>query len=146
MATVSGYTDGDWGLRPISFHECTEVELKEFATPTHDSKLQLDDIISSETRSLFCLDWDSLDDELKMFGSWSSFNSQGITVLLAPCNFALPGHEDFYPIAEECIKDEQAQRDYLETFYMKLLMVEQYFEQDEFGADSIKTQSRFYKQ
>lgn len=39
MATVSGYTEGDWGLRPISFHECTEAELKEFAPPTHDSKL-----------------------------------------------------------------------------------------------------------
>lgn len=23
MATVSGYTEGDWGHKPISFHECT---------------------------------------------------------------------------------------------------------------------------
>ena len=74
MATVSGYTEGEWGLRPIDFHECTEAELKEFAPPISDSKLQLEDIISSETRSLFCLDWENLDEELKMYGSWSSFN------------------------------------------------------------------------
>ena len=56
------------------------------------------------------------------------------------------GFEDVYPVVDECIWDEDKQRQYLDSFNMRLLVEDQTFEQDEYGMRSISRRSRFHQQ
>ena len=127
IVMVTGCFGEDCTERPISFHKCSEMELRDLAPPAQDAAPLLEEIIASDKRSLYCIDWDKHGDHLTIFGSPSSYNYQYISVILAPCNFVYPGKEEFYPIADECIADEDAQREYLKSFDMKLYAEEQIF-------------------
>ena len=139
-----GEDDGEWVEKPIKFHKCTEAELLEFAPLTPDAQSQLDDITASESRSLFCIDWENVGKEIDLFGYWTNQNHRYLEIILAPCNFVPWGFEDVYPVADECIWDEEAQRQYLKSFNMRLLVEDETFEQDEYGKRSISRRSRFH--
>lgn len=51
-----GIKNGKETAKAVKYHECNEDELRQFATPSKDSVDTLEDMISSESRKLFCLD------------------------------------------------------------------------------------------
>ena len=102
------------------FHECSEAELREFAKPTSEAEIEIEDFMASETQTMYCFDWSRDSEKLTVWGVWTSYNYQYISVLLVPCNFVPYGFDDLYPIADECVRDEQAQRDYLKSFNMRI--------------------------
>ena len=107
MVFLFGYDEGVDTAKPIMFHECSEDELRGMASPTEDGATQLDGIIGSPDSGMYCFDWKQDGEKLQTWGTWTSFTFQYISVLLVPCNFLFPGHEDAFPIPEECIADEK---------------------------------------
>ena len=109
MVTVNGKQGEAYYTKPVEFHECSEAELGDFASPKLETETELESIIKSDKRTLFCLDWeDDEKDFLSVWGSYSSYDNQFITVMLVPCNFVPPGLEASYPVSQDCIWDEKA--------------------------------------
>ena len=105
---------------PYPFHECSLDEIQSFASPAADSVDYINGKKADEKGSLYCIDWEKYGEDLSIFGSSSTSRLRYLSVLLVPCNFVLPEHEEFYPVAKECIGEEKAQRDYLNTFYLEI--------------------------
>ena len=108
LVLVQSYRGAEDEIVPIDYHKCSETELRQLAKPTKDTEPMLEALIDSEDRSLFCIDWDDYGDKLALYGSPQSQNYATISIILAPCNFMFPGLEDFYPISDECIRNETA--------------------------------------
>ena len=87
-------------LSTVPYHKCSESEIRNLADPTKDTEAMLEAIIESETRSLYCLDWDKYSNDLSLNGSPESNNYKSISMILAPCNFIFPGIGDEYTIPE----------------------------------------------
>ena len=68
----------------------------------------------SETRGLFCVDFEQLDEELAIWSIEDDDNYQRIEIILLPCNYvhAEFGHTDDF-VRPECIRDLEEQRNYL---------------------------------
>ena len=127
-----GLKDGEEYGVPVQYHECTEAELRQFATPSKDSVDQLEDMIASESRKLFCLDWEEDGDELSLYGTWAASQYRYISIALTPCNYIPEGFENLYPISDECVRNETAQREYLSNFFMRIYAEDQVFKQDQY--------------
>ena len=61
--------DGEIKILGIKHHECSEEELDLFEAPSEQTLEELGEIKSSQDRKLFCIDWDDLKDELKLYGN-----------------------------------------------------------------------------
>ena len=73
-----------------------------------------------------------------MWGKFSSSTFQSISINLVPCNFVYPDLDEHYLVAEECIRDEQQQRNFLNSITMELLVEEKFFRQGKYGDESIE--------
>ena len=93
---------------PYPFHGCSLDEITSFAPPAPDSVDFINGKKADESKSLYCIDWEKYGEELSIFGSFSTSRLRYLSVLLVPCNFVLPEHEEFYPVDKECIRDEKA--------------------------------------
>jgi len=75
-----------------------------------------------------CLDWERDADKLNLWGASTDAFYQRLEIILVPCNYM---HTELGytgdSIAEGCIADEQAQRDYLDSFYLALYLSDQTF-------------------
>ena len=62
-----------------------------------------------------------------------------------PCNYV---HQEYWDVgdsvADECISNLTAQKEYLGNFNVLIYMNEQVFKQTEYGESSIIRQSRFF--
>ena len=63
-----GNKDGESYERIFPFHKCTAEDFEEFAPPTPEAEGALEVYKTSETRRLYCMDWDKLGEELAIFG------------------------------------------------------------------------------
>lgn len=93
---------------PISSHMCSKDEIRELAPPARDAEGQIAQELAAEAPTLHCIDWVNHASDLSIQGSYSTDRYRSVTLTLAPCNYVPEGHEEFYPISEECIKDEKA--------------------------------------
>mmetsp|Transcript_31255 Transcript_31255/g.38632 ORF Transcript_31255/g.38632 Transcript_31255/m.38632 type:complete len:140 (-) Transcript_31255:1447-1866(-) len=51
----------------LPFHKCEKADYEKFQAPGQDQQYLFEKFVSGE-RSLFCLDWDELGDELEIWG------------------------------------------------------------------------------
>ena len=144
VVLLSTSSNGDYKDTPVMYHTCTETELREIASPTGEAEVVIEDIIATENRHLYCFDWKRDSDKLRVWGNWETYSYQYISVLLVPCNFVPEGYDELYPIADECIRDEKAQREYLKSYNLKIYGADQTFRQDKYGDSIIETRARFH--
>ena len=69
-----------------------------------------------------------------MLGDRSDDSFTRLDIIVAPCNYlnAYAGHEGD-PIAPECIRDLDAQREYMDSFLMNLYVTDEVFVKDQYG-------------
>ena len=144
LVMLFGYRDSEIYEQAIQFHECTQQDLDKFAPPSRDAEVVLNDIMSSETQTLYCLDWEKEGDDITIWGADTGYEYQRLEITFAPCNFVPYGFEEEYPIPEGCIEDEAAQREYLNSFDMQIYLSDERFVQDGYGNESITASSKFY--
>ena len=58
-----------FGETIVPYHNCSTEELDEFAPPFKDSAGLFEIYRTSETRHLYCLDWDKFGEELAIWGT-----------------------------------------------------------------------------
>ena len=58
ISMLNGYKDGENYSFPLKHHKCSDKEIEKLATPTQLAQDQLDEIMASDKRNLYCLDWD----------------------------------------------------------------------------------------
>ena len=68
MVRVVGNKNGKSYERILSYKKCTAEDFEEFAPPTSEASGLLEVYKTSETRRLYCLDWNELGDELAIYG------------------------------------------------------------------------------
>ena len=106
LVRMSGRTAGKSEEIILSFHVCTEEDLKYFAPPTADAGRVLNSIMADPKRALFCFDWDKLADTIEIWGVSSYDDFRYVDIELVPCqyNHTFAGWRDDV-IPEECTWD-----------------------------------------
>ena len=110
IARLYGRKNGEKYEKVLSPHLCTSNDLPKFGKLSVQAQKTWDKIMKTENRSLFCLDWDKMGDEIELIGFSSSVEDyQMFTFDLVPCNYVhnYMGYEGD-SIAEGCIADREA--------------------------------------
>ena len=88
----------------LKFHKCTENDMSKFYPVAKQSQELLKDINENDERGFFCID----EDEMEIFGNFSTDNNSHIEFLMLPCNVLF--REWGYvgdTVADECVWDLQ---------------------------------------
>ena len=99
----------------------------------------LKDINESDERGFFCID----EDELEIYGNFSTDSNSHIEFLMLPCNtlFREWGYEGD-TVADECIWDLQKQQEYLGQINVLLYFNEENYNSEEYGDKAIRRESK----
>ena len=138
--------NGIEGERIFPYHYCTAEELDEFAPPVQDSVGLFEIYKKSDTRHLYCLDWEKFGNELSIWGTENDeIAYQRLEYVLLPCNYV---HAEFGPTddykAKDCNDNRDEQIKYLGNMRLIVLTTEQVFNQQEYDSEVIETRSRFF--
>ena len=89
---------------------------------------------------MYCLDWDSLKDDLDIWGSNADeANYQRVEFMMLPCNYRHTEVEDIgHVVSDECIDNISLQQDYLKSLRVVILTSENEFKVNEYGEESMR--------
>ena len=126
FARLYGFKDGEIYEKFIPVHHCTSEELDDFATPVSEAQGLVNAFKNQPKRNLYCIDWEKYGDELEIWSTENDENTyQRFEYVLMPCNYVHAEVSDINDtVAEECVRDRQAQIDYLGNIRLIFLVTE----------------------
>lgn len=141
---MQGKKDGVDFEKLLDFHQCSKEELNQFPEASSDSKMLLDRYKLGE-RSLFCLDWDQIGQELTISGIETNENYQRWEFFLTSCNYI---HAEYVPIGdtehEDCVKERSRQAEYLGNMRLVMLVTDYRFSASQYDDYSIRKRSKIH--
>ena len=132
--------------RSLSYHECNDTDWEDFAPAAKGTKTRFEAIRDSPKRGFKCIDWPDDEPHVIYGDQVNDDNNQYLSVVLVPCTYL---HTEFGQdygdyIREECKSDLQSQIEYLGNLNVLIYATSQAFQFDEFGNESVKTESTLF--
>ena len=128
VRTVSR-VDGVEHEKIFPYRKCQPSDYDDFSPPSETALYTLNKYKTDPNKNLFCLDWDELGEDVKIFGNWRDPSKyQRLEFMLTPCNYlhTKNGWEGD-SIHESCIHDLKQQEDYLGNLMVVIFTSDAYF-------------------
>ena len=87
LVRLAGRNNGQIFEQILDFHKCTDKDLEKFAPPTQDAERTLNKILSNPKRTLFCIDWDKIGEEMEIWGTSHYPDFRFVDIELVPCQY-----------------------------------------------------------
>ena len=140
IVRVLTYKLGAWNEKLLSYHKCNQTDWKDFAPATKASQGRFETIRDDPNRGFFCIDWP--DDEVLIYGDYSSGDFQMVEISMVPCNYIHNEYGDSGDyIRKECTSNLESQIEYLGNLNLITYATTQDFQFYKYGEDSVKTES-----
>lgn len=129
LVRIAGRNDNELFEQILDYHNCTEEDLEHFAPPSQDAARMMKKIEKDPNRSLMCLDWDKIGDQLEIWGVSHYADFRYIDIAIVPCNYlhTVAGWTGD-KIPPECLHNKELTDYYLKNLRFYLYMTESRFQ------------------
>ena len=87
LVRVAGRNDNELYEQILDYHNCTEEDFEGFAPPSPDAELMKKKIQKDPNRTLLCIDWDKVGNEMEIWGVSHYADFRYIDIALVPCQY-----------------------------------------------------------